>query len=93
MPRKANGESSIYQDANGTWHGWVSMGLTDNGKPDRRHVTGQRRPAVLTKVRALQQQREAGCRVHMKPNLSRSSPGMALPDEYPVPRRSSGVKP
>ena len=39
------------------------------------------------------QAREAGCRVHMKPNLGRSSPGMALPDEYPVPRRSSGVKP
>ena len=38
------------------------------------------------------QAREAGCRVHLKPNLH-SSPGMALPDEYPVPRRSSGVKP
>ena len=44
-------------------------------------------------ARLWAQAREAGCRVHMKPNLGRSSPGMALPDEYPVPRRSSGVKP
>jgi len=60
MPRKANGESSIYQDANGTWHGKVSMGLKANGKRDRRHVQGPRRPAVVTKVRALEQQRDAG---------------------------------
>jgi len=32
------------------------------------------------------------CRVHLKPNLH-SSPGMTLPDEYPMARRSSGVKP
>jgi len=60
MPRKANGESSIYQDANGTWHGKVSMGLKANGRRDRRHVQGPRRPAVVTKVRALEQQRDAG---------------------------------
>ena len=60
MPRKANGESSIYQDANGTWHGKVSMGLKDNGERDRRHVTGRRRADVLRKNRVLEQQREAG---------------------------------
>ena len=60
MPRKANGESSIYQDANGVWHGKVSMGLKDNGERDRRHVTGRRRADVLRKNRVLEQQREAG---------------------------------
>ena len=60
MPRKANGESSIYQDANGTWHGKVSMGLKANGERDRRHVTGRRRADVLRKNRVLEQQREAG---------------------------------
>lgn len=33
-------------------------------------------------ARLVLQAREAGCRVHLKPNL-RTSPGMTLPDEYP----------
>ncbi|MDP9417153.1 MAG: hypothetical protein M3P48_04825 [Actinomycetota bacterium] len=31
MSRKASGESTIYRDAAGRWHGYVSMGLKDNG--------------------------------------------------------------
>ncbi|MGH3965747.1 MAG: DUF5131 family protein [Pseudonocardiaceae bacterium] len=33
-------------------------------------------------ARIVLQAREAGCKVHLKPNLV-SSPGMAMPDEYP----------
>ena len=39
-------------------------------------------------ARIVAQAREAGCKVHLKPNLlgktSSQSPGMQLPDEYPV---------
>lgn len=58
--RGASGESTIYRDGAGRWHGFVSMGLKDNGRRDRRHVSGQRRGDVVAKVRALEARRDAG---------------------------------
>ena len=60
MTRKANGESSIYKDDNCRWHGYVSLGLREHGKPDRRHVSGRTRAEVVAKVRELEQKRDAG---------------------------------
>ena len=60
MTRKANGESSIHKDAAGRWYGYVSLGLEENGQPDRRHVSAARRAEVLAKVRALEAKRDAG---------------------------------
>lgn len=58
--RAASGESSIYKDEAGRWHGYVSMGLKENGRRDRRHVSGTRRADVVVKVRALEAKRDAG---------------------------------
>lgn len=58
--RAASGESSIYRDEEGRWHGYVSMGLKENGRRDRRHVSGARRADVVAKVRALEAKRDAG---------------------------------
>jgi integrase len=58
--KRASGESSIYQDDEGRWHGYVSMGLKAGGRRDRRHVSGAKRGDVVTKVRALEQKRDAG---------------------------------
>ena len=58
--RAASGESAIYQDTDGRWHGYVSMGLKENGRRDRRHVSGDRRADVLPKVRQLEAKRDAG---------------------------------
>ena len=58
--RTASGESSIYKDEAGRWHGYVSMGLKEQGKRDRRHVSGARRADVVAKVRALEAKRDAG---------------------------------
>jgi integrase len=58
--RNASGESSIIRRDDGRWHGFVSMGLTDGGKRDRRHVSGKNRGDVVTKVRALEGKRDAG---------------------------------
>lgn len=58
MKRSANGRSSIYQDKNGSWHGRVSVGDTDDGSPDRRHVRGKTKAEVTVKVRALERDRE-----------------------------------
>lgn len=35
-------------------------------------------------ARLVAEAREAGCRVHLKPNLVNGKPGMQLPDEYPL---------
>lgn len=60
MSNRASGESSIYKDEAGRWHGYVSMGLKENGRRDRRHVSGARRADVVAKVRALEVKRDAG---------------------------------
>jgi integrase len=67
MPRKRNegtrapnGSASFYQDANGRWHGRVTMGVRDDGKPDRRHVRGKTETDVVRKVRALEKARDEG---------------------------------
>lgn len=57
--RGASGESTIYRDDEGRWHGFVSMGLKENGRRDRRHISGGRRGDVA-KVRALEVKRDAG---------------------------------
>ncbi len=58
--RASNNESSIHQDDQGRWHGYVSMGLREGGRRDRRHVSGTTRREVVTKVRALENKRDAG---------------------------------
>jgi integrase len=58
--KRASGESSIYQDEDGRWHGFVSMGRKENGRRDRRHVSGAKRADVVAKVRAIEAKRDAG---------------------------------
>jgi integrase len=58
--RRSSGESSIYRDDQGRWHGYISMGLKDNGRRDRRHVSGAKRADVVTKVRELERKRDEG---------------------------------
>jgi integrase len=57
---RASGESSIYKDEEGRWHGFVSMGKKENGRRDRRHVSGAKRADVVAKVRAIEAKRDAG---------------------------------
>ncbi|WP_432051115.1 tyrosine-type recombinase/integrase [Verrucosispora sp. NA02020] len=58
--RKANGRSSIFKGSDGRWHGYVTMGVKDDGRTDRRHVQGPTEKVVTAKVRALEAKREAG---------------------------------
>ncbi|MEN3614452.1 site-specific integrase [Plantactinospora sp. ZYX-F-223] len=60
MRRKPNGASSIYQGADGSWHGRVTVGTKDDGTPDRRHVRGKTEAAVTKKVRQLERDRDSG---------------------------------
>src|SRR3954469_9663974 len=57
--KRASGESSIYRDEDGRWHGFVSMGKKENGRRDRRHVSGAKRADVVAEVRALEAKRDA----------------------------------
>ena len=58
--RAANGRSSIYFGKDGYWHGRVTMGVRDDGKPDRRHTKSKNRAKVASKVRELERQRDEG---------------------------------
>ena len=58
--RAANRRSSIYLGKDGSWHGRVTMGVRDDGKPDRRHVRGKDKATVTAKVQKLERQRDEG---------------------------------
>ena len=49
--RASNNRSSIYRGGDGRWHGRITMGVKNDGSPDRRHVTGKTEKAVTEKVR------------------------------------------
>ena len=59
--RAPNGESSIYlSEVDGLWHGWVTVGIKDDGSPDRRHRKGKHEKDVARAVRELVKSRESG---------------------------------
>src|SRR6266545_2425075 len=58
--RKPNKRSSIYLGSDGWWHGWVTIGIKDDGSPDRRHRKAKTEAAVTRKVRELERTRDSG---------------------------------
>lgn len=59
--RRPNLESSVYfSETDGRWHGWVTMGVKSDGRPDRRHRSAATEAQVRKKVRELERQRDAG---------------------------------
>ncbi|MDQ0933367.1 integrase [Streptomyces turgidiscabies] len=59
-PRNPNMESSVYEGNDGWWHGRVTMGVKDDGSPDRRHRRAKTEPEVRRKVRELENLRDKG---------------------------------
>ncbi|MBM9621324.1 tyrosine-type recombinase/integrase [Streptomyces zhihengii] len=57
--RQPNGRSSIYLGKDGKWHGRVTVGVRDDGSPDRRHVERKTRTEVAAAVRELEKARDA----------------------------------
>jgi integrase len=60
MGRKPNGASTIYEGADGYWHGRVTVGVRDDGRPDRRHVQALTEAEIIRKVRRLERDRDSG---------------------------------
>jgi integrase len=60
MKRRPNGASTIYQGKDGKWHGRVTVGVCDDGKPDRRHVERKTEGEVIIAVRKLEKDRDGG---------------------------------
>jgi hypothetical protein len=59
--RKPNLRSSVYySETDGQWHGWVTVGVKDDGSADRRHRMAKTQAAVTRKVRELERKRDAG---------------------------------
>ncbi|QHF92676.1 site-specific integrase [Streptomyces sp. NHF165] len=57
--RQPNGRSSIYFGSDGKWHGRVTVGIRDDGKPDRRHVKRKTKAEAAEAVRNLERQRDS----------------------------------
>lgn len=59
--KRPDGASSIYFGKDGYWHGRVTVGVRDDGKPDRRHVMSKVSEAeIIKKVRKLEKDRDSG---------------------------------
>ncbi|MEV6506311.1 tyrosine-type recombinase/integrase [Streptomyces sp. NPDC051642] len=58
--RQPNGASTIYLGKDGRWHGRVTVGVKDDGSPDRRHASRKTRAEITKVVRELERQRDAG---------------------------------
>lgn len=58
--RNPNRASTVYLGADGSWHGRVTVGVRDDGSPDRRHVRGKTQGIVVGKVRDLEKIRDQG---------------------------------
>jgi site-specific recombinase XerC len=58
--RAPNGASSIYFGKDGYWHGRVTVGLKDDGQPDRRHVKRKNEGDVIRAVRRFERERDDG---------------------------------
>jgi integrase len=58
--KRPDGASSIYFGNDGFWHGRVTVGVKDDGRPDRRHVMRRSEADVINRVRELEKQRDAG---------------------------------
>ncbi|WP_103532268.1 tyrosine-type recombinase/integrase [Streptomyces sp. SM11] len=58
--RQPNGASSIFLGKDGKWHGYVTVGVKDDGKPDRRHVKRKTRADATKAVRELERKRDSG---------------------------------
>lgn len=58
--RRPDGTSSIYKGADGKWHGRVTVGVRDDGRPDRRHIERRSESETVKAVRELEKQRESG---------------------------------
>ena len=67
--RQPNGASSIYLGKDGRWHGYVTVGVKDDGTPDRRHVGRKTRAEVTKAVRELEKQRDSTRRPQGRPDL------------------------
>ncbi|MFF4735103.1 tyrosine-type recombinase/integrase [Streptomyces sp. NPDC002536] len=58
--RRPNGASSIYLGKDGKWHGRVTVGVRDDGSPDRRHVERKTEAEAIKAVRQLEKKRDDG---------------------------------
>lgn len=59
--RAENGESSVYfSESDGYWHGWVTVGIKDNGRADRRHRMNRDEKKLRDAVRELEKERDGG---------------------------------
>ena len=60
MARQANGGSSVYLGKDGYWHGRITVGVRNDGSPDRRHVMSRSKATVVKRVKDVENKRDQG---------------------------------
>lgn len=60
MGKRAHGEGSLYQTADGYWHASINLGAGLDGKRVRRHVQARTQGEVRRKLDQLKKDRESG---------------------------------
>jgi integrase len=59
--RASNGESSIFfSESDGYWHGFITMGVKDDGALDRRHYKARSEAKLRKRVQELEAERDTG---------------------------------
>lgn len=58
--RRGNGEGSVYQRKDGKWAAVITVGVKENGKPDRKFLYGKTRKEVADKLREAQNKLDVG---------------------------------
>lgn len=58
--RAQNGAGSFYRTSDGQWHGRITVGMREDGKPDRQHVRGRSEREVRRKAREIEKARGDG---------------------------------
>ena len=92
MGRNPNGRSSVYQNAEG-WHGRVTVGVKDNGKPDRRHVTREDKDRSNSKGPSARKAAGRRPRAEAWSALARCSMAHVLGTEHRGPAERFGKHP
>jgi len=64
--RRGHNEGSIYRTADGTWRGAAFLGVSPEGKPIRKYVTGKTKAETLGKVKKILADHERGIPIARK---------------------------
>jgi excisionase family DNA binding protein len=97
MTDRLDEAAQIYYGDDGCWHGGVTIGVSEDGRPVRRHTRGRSRAEVVRVLARLQQANDAGTGLRQGKRQEVAGPparrGTAPGARVPAPRSENGATP